>query len=167
LLRNLSTFPSGFAGWHRLLKCTVAALAAACFSASAPAIDSNLVVSQYVRYFWGTEKGFPGGTASAFAQTADGYLWIGTDKGLIRFDGLAFQKFEQATPFSFQIGPVRKLMTDASGNLWVLLQSTKLLRYKDGKFEMIRGKAENGITAIGRDTRGAVLLSSCDRHSHL
>jgi ligand-binding sensor domain-containing protein len=117
-------------------------------------------VSQYVRYFWGADKGFPVGTVSAFAQTADGYLWMGTDKGLIRFDGLAFQRFEQASPFSFQIGPVRKLMTGIYGNLWVLLQSTKLVRYKDGKFEPIRGEAENGITAIGQDTRGKVLFSS-------
>jgi len=135
-------------------------MAGACLAESASAIDSNPAVSQYVRYFWGSDKGFPGGTVYAFAQTPDGYLWIGTDKGLIRFDGLAFQKFEPASPFSFQIGPVRKLMTDAYGNLWVLLQSTKLLRYKGGQFELIHGEAENGITAIGQNTRGAVLLSS-------
>ncbi|HWC16670.1 MAG TPA: two-component regulator propeller domain-containing protein, partial [Terriglobales bacterium] len=118
------------------------------------------MMSQYLSDYWGTEKGFPGGPISAFAQTPDGYLWIGTGKGLVRFDGLNFTKVEQAGSASFPIGPVRSLMADVHGNLWILLQSTKVLRYRDGQFELSRGEAENGITALGRQTGGAVLLSS-------
>jgi signal transduction histidine kinase/ligand-binding sensor domain-containing protein len=118
------------------------------------------MVSQYMHDAWGTEKGFPGGSISTIAQTSDGYLWIGTDKGLVRFDGSNFRQFDQAIPSSFRIGPVQKLLADAQGNLWILLQSTKLLRYHDGTFELSRGEAENGITAIGQGTASAVLLSS-------
>ena len=113
-----------------------------------------------MRTFWGAERGFPGGAVSSIAQTPDGYLWIGTDRGLVRFDGLNFRQFEQATPSSFPIGPVQTMLADVHGNLWILLRNTKLLRYREGKFELSRGEAENGITAMGRGTGDRVLLSS-------
>jgi hypothetical protein len=47
--------------------------------------------SQYIRDHWEAEKGFPGGPVYAITQTADGYLRIGTEKGLVRFDGLNFR----------------------------------------------------------------------------
>ena len=130
------------------------------FAESAAATDQNRMLSQYLRDFWGTEKGFPVGSVSTIAQTADGYLWIGTDKGLVRFDGLNFRRFEQAGPGSFAIGPVRALLEDAHGSLWILVQDTKLFRYHDGTFELIRGEAENGTTAMALGTSGQVLLSS-------
>jgi ligand-binding sensor domain-containing protein len=94
------------------------------------------------------------------AQTSDGYLWIGTDKGLVRFDGLNFHQFERAHPNPILIGPVRTLLVDESDNLWILLQNTQVFRYQNGNFELIRGETENGTTAMVRGTSGAVLLSS-------
>ena len=109
---------------------------------------------------WGNEQGFTYGSVSSFAQTPDGYLWIGTDAGLIRFDGLNFSKVEQPNTSSYSIGPVQKLLTDRHGNLWILLQNTKLLRYHDGTLDLSRGEGENGVTAIGRTTAGEALVSS-------
>ena len=123
--------------------------------------EPNPVVSQYLHDdFWGAEKGFPVDSVTSIAQTADGYLWIGTDQGLIRFDGLNFRRFEQANPRSFAIGPVRALLADAQGNLWILLQNTRLFRYYNGTFDLSRGEAENGITAMAVGTSGEILLSS-------
>jgi len=139
---------------------TVAAVAVVCCETAAFGIDPNRTVSQYIHDSWGTERGFPGGTVTSMAQTPDGYLWIGTDRGLIRFDGIAFQKFEEARPASVTIGPVRTLLTDQQGYLWILLQNTKLLRYRDGSFNLVQGEAENGITAIGQASGNKVLLSS-------
>ena len=141
----------------------MAGVIAVCLTGSAFATDPNRMVSQYVHTTWGAEKGFPGGSISSIAQTGDGYLWIGTDRGLIRFDGLGFRKFEIAKPNSLPIGPVKSLLADDQGNLWVLLQNTKLLRYHQGVFELSRGEAENGITAICRSAAGTVLVSSLAR----
>jgi ligand-binding sensor domain-containing protein/signal transduction histidine kinase len=138
----------------------LAGLAAICCAVSAFAIDPNRTISQYIHISWGAEKGFPGGSVSSIAQTPDGYLWIGTDNGLVRFDGASFRNFEQAEPASFAIGPVRKLLADTQGNLWVLLENTKLLRYRDGHFNLMRGEAENGVTALGQGADNSVLLSS-------
>jgi signal transduction histidine kinase/ligand-binding sensor domain-containing protein len=138
----------------------VTGLAVVCCAVAAFGIDPNRMVSQYIHDSWGIEKGFPGGTVTSIAQTPDGYLWIGTDKGLIRFDGVNFRKFEEARPASVTIGPVRTLLTDQQGYLWILLRDTKLLRYRDGAFNLVQGEAENGITAIGQAYGSGVLLSS-------
>jgi signal transduction histidine kinase/ligand-binding sensor domain-containing protein len=131
-----------------------------CFAYPAHAIDPNRTISQYIRDRWGSERGFPGGSVSAIAQTADGYLWIGTDKGLVRFDGLNFHLFQQAIPSSLPIGPIQGLLADPEGNLWILLQSTRILRYRDGKFEPGIEDELFGITSVLRRKDGTVLLSS-------
>jgi len=160
----LNTFREAGFGRRWLIKLAIAGLGMVCFAVLAHAVDPNRTVSQYLRESWGTEKGFPAGTVSTIAQSADGYLWIGTDKGLVRFDGLSFRKFNQANPGSnpgsFAIGGIRTLLVDAQDNLWILLQDTELFRYHNGTFELSRGEAENGITAMGRGTAGAALLSS-------
>ena len=53
-------------------------------------------MSQYVHERWGTEQGFPRGPVYAIAQSSDGYLWIGTRAGLVRFDGLNFRLVRDA-----------------------------------------------------------------------
>jgi signal transduction histidine kinase len=55
---------------------------------------------------------------------------------------------------------VQALQADAQGNLWVLLQSTKILRYHDGQFDLGNEEAEFGITSLGSRTDGSILLSS-------
>src|SRR5580704_10216531 len=144
----------------RLLKFVVAASVSLVLTSTACALDPNRGIAQYMRERWGSEKGFPGGAVTALAQSADGYLWIGTEKGLVRFDGLTFRVFPQATPNAFSIGPVRGLVSDTQGNLWILLENTRILRYHDGKFDLGREEAEFGITSVGRSADGAVLLSS-------
>ena len=140
--------------------CAAVGIAALCFTAPSSALDPARDLSQYRRESWGPERGFPGESITAIAQTSDGYLWIGTDKDLVRFDGLTFREFEMAYPDPIQIGPVRTLVVDARDNLWILLQNTQVFRYHNGVFEPIRGWTEGGTTAMARGTFGDVLLSS-------
>src|ERR1700761_1479814 len=157
--RSSRTSRSGLTVWLWLLTFAKAGLVVACCSALAFAIDPNRTLSQYVNDSWGLDSGFPNETVTSIAQTPDGYLWIGTDKSLIRFDGLSFQKYPQAIPTSFPIGGVQSLVSDGQGNLWILLPTTKLLRYHGG-LEVVRGPAENGVTAIGAGASGSILISS-------
>jgi ligand-binding sensor domain-containing protein/signal transduction histidine kinase len=143
-----------------LLEFAKVGLAIVCCADLGFAIDPNRTLLQYVHDSFGVDRGFPNETVSCIAQTRDGYLWIGTDKSLIRFDGLNFQKFQQAVPASSPIGAVQSLMSDRQGNLWILLPTTKLLRYHDAAFDVVRGEAENGITAIGAGAGHAILISS-------
>jgi signal transduction histidine kinase len=135
-------------------------LAAVCFTCPAHAIDPNRSIAQYMRERWGADRGFPGGSVTALTQTKDGYLWIGTDKGLVRFDGTSFRTFRQAAPSALEIGAVQSLVADTQGNLWIVLQSTQILRYYDGKFEVGHDEAQFGITAAASLRDGSLLLSS-------
>src|SRR5258705_405539 len=159
-LRSLNTYREDGFGRRWLIRCAMAALAGVCFAVSASALDPIRTVSQYLHDSWGTERGFPGGTITAIAQTSDGYLWIGTDKGLVRFDGFNFRRFERAQPETILIGPVRTLLVDATDHLWILLQDTQVFRYQNRNFELMRGWTENGTSVMARGKSGAVLLSS-------
>ncbi len=159
-MRSSHTFRENACGRRLLLRWAITSLAALCLTVSASAVDPARDVSQYLRESWGAEKGFPGESITAIAQTSNGYLWIGTDKDLVRFDGFNFREFEWAHPDPIGIGPVRTLVVDASDNLWILLQNTQVFRYHNGIFEPIRGWAEGGTTAMARGSSGAVLLSS-------
>ena len=119
------------------------------------------MMSQYVREQWTTEKGFPGGVVRAIAQTADGYLWIGTDNGLIRFDGFNFQVVPLTPASPFSDGPVLGLVTDADGNLLVRLQG-QVLRQNSRGFESMPsglGPTVSHVTAMGKGQPGGALLS--------
>jgi signal transduction histidine kinase/ligand-binding sensor domain-containing protein len=158
-LRNSNT---SLSGWLRrdLVLALATTLVLLGLAAQLHALDPARTLSHYMRERWGTDRGFPGGAVSALAQTSDGYLWIGTAHGLVRFDGLTFTTFRQVPPTLVPMGPVQALLTDSEDNLWILLQSTKILRYHKGSFELGHDEAEVGITAISRRNDGAVLFCS-------
>jgi PAS domain S-box-containing protein len=132
-------------------------------SSDAPALDPNRLPSQYVREEWTAGNRFPGGAVNAIAQTADGYLWIGTEKGLIRFDGFSFRPVSFTSPTTASNVPILQLLTDADGGkLWIRPQGADVVRQKDGKFESITYGAEvltSQITAVAKDSNGGVLVS--------
>ncbi len=136
-------------------------MAGICLANVAFALDPNRAISQYIRDQWNAERGFVGGAIYAISQTDDGYLWIGTERGLVRFDGSNFTLIQRPTPNSLQIGPVRGLVTDAEGSLWIRLDSPHLFRYRDGKFEdasALFGLNEIAFTAMGLDSERELLL---------
>lgn len=138
-------------------------IAALNFAATAHALDPNRLLSQYIEDRWGPENGFPGGPVNSIAQTADGYLWIATDQGLIRFDGLTFQTLQQSNPSISPHAHIFCLATDSDGGLWVQMEGPNVLRYHDGKFESVlssAGTVEQGVTAMSREQRGGILLST-------
>jgi ligand-binding sensor domain-containing protein len=65
-------------------------LASVLLACSSPAVALNpaLDVSQYAHTVWKIRDGFTKGTIYSIAQTSDGYLWLGTEFGLLRFDGV-------------------------------------------------------------------------------
>ena len=134
-----------------------------CLAYTAPAIDPNRELSQYVRDQWGISKGFPGGQVYAITQTTDGYLWIGAEKGLVRFDGLNFQLFNYANTPVIPDGPIRSLVADSEGNLWIHSGGPRIIRYANAKFEDVASllpQFEPAFTAMGVGMHGQVLVSS-------
>jgi ligand-binding sensor domain-containing protein len=68
---------------------------------------------------WDTASGLPHNTVRAIAQTPDGYLWIGTENGLARFDGVRFENFARENTPALPNPNVDFLQVDAGGTLWV------------------------------------------------
>jgi len=164
-LRNLNIFHSGRTGrpilrWSSQWLLT--ALALVCFADSAKALSSHKSIVQYIRDEWDAEQGFPGGPVYAIAQTPDGFLWIGSEKGLVRFDGFRFRLFAHSDSTSFPAGPILDLALDGDGNLWVRAQGPRLLRYHDGKFEDVLADlklAETEVTAMCAGKNGDIVFS--------
>jgi ligand-binding sensor domain-containing protein/signal transduction histidine kinase len=126
---------------------------------TAYAIDPNRAMSQYVHDQWGAEQGFPKGPVYAIAQTGDGYLWIGTEAGLVRFDGWNFQLIKDESA-AFTIGSILGLTSDDAGCLWLRQQDLSILRYCKGVFERPLADEERytRIEAMGRSQRGELLV---------
>jgi signal transduction histidine kinase/ligand-binding sensor domain-containing protein len=146
---------------HRFRDYLLAVIAGICLVNAACALDSNRSMSQYVHDKWGTDRGFIGGGVYAICQSKDGYLWIGTERGLVRFDGFTFTLIQRPLLGSPPIGAVRGLVSDVEGDLWIRLDGPHLLRYREGKFEdaFVRyGVEEDAFTAMSLDGEGHLLL---------
>jgi ligand-binding sensor domain-containing protein/signal transduction histidine kinase len=140
----------------------VAVLGIIWLASAAFALDPARTMSQYVHDEWRADRGFVGGEVYAISQSADGYLWIGTERGLVRFDGFQFTLIQQPLSGSPRIGPVRGLVSDAEGNLWIRLEGSRLLLYRDGRFQDADNRfdlQEITFTAAALDYEGNTLLS--------
>lgn len=124
-------------------------------------VDPNRSMSQYVRERWETDAGFPRGSVYAISQTSDGYLWIGTDRNLVRFDGSTFQLIPVAGGGLPPLSPVLGLLSDKAGVLWIQLRRPTLLRLQNGKFEDALEALEqqlHSVAAMARSNDGALLV---------
>jgi signal transduction histidine kinase/ligand-binding sensor domain-containing protein len=161
-LRSLSTFLDLLSGRSRLSKWLAAGLGLACAAYAVHAKEPKKAMSQYGRERWGIDRGFPSGAVYAITQTPDGYLWIGTEKGLVRFDGLNFHLFQKSNTATGPVGPVLGLSVDSEDNLWITLQAG-LLRYHEGKFEDASAYfkwPETTVTAMCRGKDGEAIFAA-------
>ncbi len=85
---------------------------------AARALDPGRSIEQYVHETWDVGDGLPEGPVLALHQTADGYLWLGTLNGLIRFDGLRFASMAAGVRGSSPLGACRDLLEDSAGTLF-------------------------------------------------
>jgi PAS domain S-box-containing protein len=148
--------------WLKQTRWTFIGIVLAGLVTDAHALDPNRLPSQYIREHWTTQTGFPGGAVNGIAQTSDGYLWIGTDRGLIRFDGFNFRPVSLAPIAAASNVPILQLLTDAGGKLWGRPQGGYLVRQKDGKFENVRYD-QGAITTLSKDNRGGLLVSDLEQ----
>jgi signal transduction histidine kinase/ligand-binding sensor domain-containing protein len=97
----------------------------------------------------------------ALAQTRDGYLWIGSEDGVARFDGVRFVSFGLRE--GLRSGPVRALFEDSHGALWIGTVGSGLTRWQEGQFTTFTtrdGLPANSITALGEDSEGRLWVGT-------
>ncbi|MBV9265964.1 MAG: hypothetical protein JO061_07340 [Acidobacteriaceae bacterium] len=83
------------------------------------ALDSSKSLTQYAHRTWGLDEGLFQPTIYSISQTPDGFLWLGTQDSLIRFDGMRFHEFDSGGVALLHGNLVRSLIEDRSNNLWV------------------------------------------------
>ena len=104
------------------------------------------------------ENGLPQNTVTAVIQTRDGFVWLGTEVGLVRFDGVAFQVFDRTSIPALPSGDIRCLLAAGDGTLWIGT-SAGLVQWKNGSvrvFTTADGLPANGILALVTVESGAV-----------
>ncbi len=98
----------------------------------------------YTARIWQTRDGLPQETVQAVAQTPDGFLWIGTTGGLLRFDGSRFVTYDRGNNPAFEENSVFSLMTGHNGTLWIGTEGGGLIRMDADRFR--RFGARDGLT---------------------
>ncbi|MGH8051422.1 MAG: two-component regulator propeller domain-containing protein [Arenimonas sp.] len=127
--------------WQEVLLCFLAF----CFLFCAPAnaLDPQKGLSQYVHSKWSTDDGLPQNTVMQILQTRDGYLWLGTQAGLARFDGKDFKVFIPSNTPELQDGYITALCEDKTGTLWIGTSQGGLTSFRNGRFHRI--SSANGL----------------------
>ena len=130
-------------------------------SATAGPVDES--GGPFIVNSWSAEDGLPDSEVISVLQTRDGYLWLGSLHGLVRFDGIHFTVFDQQNTPGLTSDRIVYLFEDSRTNLWVGTESSGLLAVKDGQ---IRDFSSNSVKIVGKviyaeeDPPGNILFSA-------
>jgi signal transduction histidine kinase/ligand-binding sensor domain-containing protein len=120
-------------------------------------LDPHHKLTQYGHTAWRIQDGVFGGVPSAIAQTKDGYIWIGTRAGLVRFDGVRFTAFQPSPKEKLRSPIISSLLAAQDGSLWIGTGSY-LAHFKDGDLTSYLDVLGN-ISNLAQDREGAVWFS--------
>jgi len=129
-----------------LLACTLSALGV---TRSAAALDPRKALTQYGLDAW--QEGLPQLSLHAVVQTPDGYIWVGTQQGLARFDGVRFTKFDTANTPGLRSNLISTLLVDRGGRLWIGTWAGGLSRWDKGRvntFTIADGLPSNVVHSL-------------------
>src|ERR1700758_5512389 len=151
----------------RLLGWTGAVVLSTSLLACSPcafALDPSLDVSQYAHTAWLSREGFPKGYIAAIAQTPDGYLWLGTEFGLLRFDGVRAVPWQPPAGEYLPGSEIRSLIAARDGTLWIGIGTNGgLASWKEGKLTQYPEFAGKWIGALFEARNGTVWAAAWSR----
>ena len=122
------------------------------------ALDPAFDVSQYAHTAWKIRDGFAKGSINTIAQTPDGYLWLGTEFGLLRFDGVRNVPWQPPPEQQLPSKHIYSLLAARDGTLWIGT-SKGLASWKDGKLTQYAELAGQSVVRLLEDHEGAVWAS--------
>ena len=119
-------------------------------------------IGQFMRTIWESGTGLPQNSVQAMLQTRDGYVWLGTEEGLVRFDGERFEVFNRTNTPELPGQDVKSLFEAPDGSLWIGMVGG-LARLKDGHFtaySLAHGLSHDWISAVTGDRAGNIWLGT-------
>ena len=126
-------------------------------------LDPSKAITQYAKLVWKSDSGLPQDSVLALAQTADGYVWMGTEEGLVRFDGVRFTVYDKGNTAGLRRSAVISLLVDHAGTLWIGTHGGGLTRFSHGKFEEgLPGNwlADQSVQCLYEDKAGALWIGT-------
>jgi ligand-binding sensor domain-containing protein/signal transduction histidine kinase len=157
-----STLGSGIS-WQRCCIVAFLVLAGVLASAQKAPKESSIGNWNYTVRSWQAQNGLPGETVQSFAQTPDGFLWVGTSDGLFRFDGANFTLFSHANTPLMRENSVFCLLAGQNGRLWIGTDGSGLLEMHDGIFKAFTpadGLTDGFIRALFEDRNGTLWVAT-------
>lgn len=124
------------------------------------------VWAQYRYDVWTADNGLPQNIVRGIYQSPDGFLWVATFDGLVRFDGVQFKVFNKSNTPGISSNRIVSLHGEPSGDLWLSSEGGGLTRYHNGTFQSIgaaQGVAEKSVRGLTADDEGRVWILSGDR----
>jgi ligand-binding sensor domain-containing protein/class 3 adenylate cyclase len=126
-------------------------------------IGDKDLLSGRIMTIWNDRNGLPSNTVLDIAQDGDGYVWIASYEGLIRFDGSAFSTFSGSDGRGFSALSARELALDREGGLWIGTNDDGVYLYKGGafrRFGQAEGLGDPSVRALGFDSSGALWVGT-------
>ena len=122
---------------------------------AAPGLDPQKPITQYVHDVWQIDQGLPQNSVMAMAQTRDGYLWVATEAGAARFDGVAFTAYNSTNASGLSDDFVNSLLADGN-NLWAGTWVGGITRFSGGKSTGVPGSPGSMVNCLYRDRAGTL-----------
>lgn len=123
------------------------------------ALDPEKAVTQYIHESWQSENGLPDGSVTAIIQSRDGYLWLGTHRGLAYFDGVRFTMLSSGVPTDPVATAIVALAEDGDGNIWVASEfGLSVVRRPGNTLEMVLPGEIGHAVVVGKS--GSILFGT-------
>jgi ligand-binding sensor domain-containing protein len=135
------------------------------YSAATFALNPRAAVSQFGADAWRTKDGLPELAVQALLEADDGYLWVGTQEGLARFDGLNFEVFNRANSSVFSSDFITALAQDRDHSSWIGTRNGVVVRSAGKDFRTLDSHDDNAITdvaAILSDRDGTIWIGGLE-----
>ncbi len=146
-------------GFPVLIACVTAAF---CPSELRAKLDPDTPIEQILIQTWQTSQGLPQNSVTSIAQSSDGFLWIGTEEGLSRFDGLRFANFDKRSS-GLSNNAVLSLLFDHRKDLWIGTNGGGLVRLQNNRFSRYttdNGLPNNSVRALYEDKKGSLWIGT-------
>jgi signal transduction histidine kinase/ligand-binding sensor domain-containing protein len=119
------------------------------------ALNAALDASQYIHTAWKVRDGFTKGTITSIAQTPDGYLWLGTELGLLRFDGVRTVPLQLRANQQLPSTAIQSLLVARDGTLWIGTDRG-LANWRNGQLTRYEALAGSYVGALLEDRQGSI-----------
>jgi len=136
------------------------------------ALDPQKRITQYTHEVWRIQQGLPSNSVYQIIQSGPGYLWLATEEGVVRFDGVRFEVLDKKNTKELSVNSIYAICEDRRGNIWIGTYGGGLIRFDPGDttfttFNKNQGLASDFVMNIYEDKQGGLWIGTDKGLNHL